>query len=285
MVIGLNEAGTTAPYVDVLAVNALDDQPIARLFCHAAHAVTLGGDNLLISADWPGYAQRAVEEQLGTPCVALFMQGCCGNINSHPRGTFEHAESQGRVIAEAVCAADSEAAWIAEAPICACSEPLALPLLPPPSVADAQAEVDRLEREQTGESQLANYGKQMMDQQLLSWAKGLLDLAESPSQNRTVPFEIQGIRVGEFVALGLPGEVFIEYGLNIDAESPFGVTAVAAYTNGNVGYIPTAAAYPEGGYEVLSAIRYYGTTMPAPESEELILQTARGVLEQLATSP
>lgn len=282
MVIGINENGTTAPYVDVLAVDGLDDTPIARLFCHAAHAVTLGGDNLQISGDWPGYAQRILEDQLGDTCVALFMQGCCGNINSHPRGSFEHAEAQGRTIARAVCDANAEADWSTDIPVSAASAPLELTLLPPPSPEDAQAELTRLEDTQTAERGSANYGNQIMNEHMVEWARQIAELAERPLQERTIPFEVQGIRAGEFAVVGLPGEVFVEYALNIDADSPFGVTTVAAYTNGNVGYIPTAAAYPEGGYEVTSAIRFYGTTMPVPGSEERILQTAKEVLQKLA---
>jgi len=54
-----------------------------------------------------------------------------------------------------------------------------------------------------------------------------------------------------------------------------------AYANGNIGYIPDARAYPEGGYEVDHAIRFYGDTMLAPESEKLILDSALGLLKQL----
>ena len=35
--------------------------------------------------------------------------------------------------------------------------------------------------------------------------------------------------------------------------SPFAHTMNLGYTNGDVGYIPTVAAYAEGGYEVASA--------------------------------
>jgi hypothetical protein len=63
------------PRVPVLVVRAADadpgGEPLAVVFGAGCHPVTLGWDNMLISGDYPGFAQRAVEARLpGT--VALF---------------------------------------------------------------------------------------------------------------------------------------------------------------------------------------------------------------------
>jgi hypothetical protein len=50
--------------------------------------------------------------------------------------------------------------------------------------------------------------------------------------------------------VGLPGEAFVEIGLGIVAESPFRFTAVAAYANDYLGYIPTDRAFLNRGYEI-----------------------------------
>ena len=50
-----------------------------------------------------------------------------------------------------------------------------------------------------------------------------------------------------------PGEIFTEIGQSIVARSPFPQTLYATYTNGTIGYVPTRAAYAEGGYEVTHA--------------------------------
>ena len=47
-----------------------------------------------------------------------------------------------------------------------------------------------------------------------------------------------------------PGEVFTELGQSIVARSPFPGTIFSGYTNEAIGYVPTPAAYSEGGYEV-----------------------------------
>jgi hypothetical protein len=61
--------------------------------------------------------------------------------------------------------------------------------------------------------------------------------------------EIQGIRIGEFVLVTFPGELFAEVGLRLKKQSPFPHTFIAAYSNGNVGYAPTADVYGSEAYE------------------------------------
>ena len=112
----------------------------------------------------------------------------------------------------------------------------------------------------------------------VKWAERILELAEAGATGRTIPYEVQAISLGDAAWVGLPGEVFVEYALNIDRASPFAQTTVAAYANDNPGYVPTAAAYLEGGYEVNDAIQFYGDMMMAPVSEEIILAAAGRVL-------
>lgn len=281
IVLGVNDAGPIEPHVNCLYVDEAAGRPLARLFCHAAHAVTLGGDNLLISGDWPGYAQRAVEEHYGPECVALFMQGCCGDINCRLRATFEAAEEQGRALAAEVIAGEGDAPRRPDPPLGASAETLHLPLLPPPPPEEARRLRDQLVAQAQAGRESANYGVRMMHEGVVRWADEIVRLAEEDCGPRTVPFEVQALRVGDLGIVGLPGEVFVGYALNITAASPLPLTAVAAYTNGNIGYVPTAAAYPEGGYEVESAIRFYGTTMPTPGCEEIILLEAGQRLRDL----
>jgi len=64
-----------------------------------------------------------------------------------------------------------------------------------------------------------------------------------------IPAEIQALRVGDFVLVTFPGEPFAEVGLRIKKRSPFVNTFVAGYTNGRIGYAPTADAYDKDAYE------------------------------------
>ena len=275
MQIGVNQGGPVDSGIHVLRVETLAGSPVAHLFCHAAHAVTLGGDNLAISADWPGYARRAIESAAGGQ--ALFLQGCCGNINCHERNSFAAAESQGRAVADAVLhavAGDLRSGGS----LATASELLDLPLLPPPSPEQCAQLLAHAENARTQLPPDANRGHRWMADAHVAWAE---DLSRLDDGVRTLPYEVQTLRIGDGVLVVLPGEVFIEYALQIAAASSFAATMVAAYASDCPSYIPTTAAYAEGGYEVDNAIRYYGTTMPTPDMESRILAATAGLLARL----
>jgi hypothetical protein len=63
------------------------------------------------------------------------------------------------------------------------------------------------------------------------------------------PIDVSCLRVGTVRILHLPGELFVEYQLAAKAMRPDLHVAMAAYGNYGPGYIGTAAAYQQGGYE------------------------------------
>jgi hypothetical protein len=66
--------------------------------------------------------------------------------------------------------------------------------------------------------------------------------------------EVQVITLGDKIAwVALPGEIFTELGSAIKQASPFPLTIVAELAHGPVTYIPNAAAFPQGNYEVVSS--------------------------------
>ena len=66
--------------------------------------------------------------------------------------------------------------------------------------------------------------------------------------------EVQVISLGDDLAwVSLPGEIFVELGLQIKRGSPFKQTMIAELANGSIGYVPTRVAYSQGNYEVVSA--------------------------------
>lgn len=62
--------------------------------------------------------------------------------------------------------------------------------------------------------------------------------------------------------------------------SPFAHTMYLGYTNGDVGYFPTIAAYAEGGYEVETAhFHYCLPAAVAPDSAGRVVDTSVALLE------
>ena len=84
------------------------------------------------------------------------------------------------------------------------------------------------------------------------------------------------LRIGGVAFATFPGELFAEIGANIKRRSPHPNTLAWSYCNGSVGYLPTAASYPDGGYEIR-------TTHCAPEAEAIYTEGALQLLARVAT--
>jgi hypothetical protein len=92
--------------------------------------------------------------------------------------------------------------------------------------------------------------------------------------------EIQGIRIGDLALIGLPGEVFVETGLEIKARARSrGIKAVVVeLANDYLGYLPTDQAFSDGGYEV-GVARSLGF---GPGLERSLLEEAKAILRDLS---
>ena len=114
----------------------------------------------------------------------------------------------------------------------------------------------------------------------VAWAEDSLRAARDGGEQTQV-FEVQTMRIGDLALVAYPGEMFVDYQLTMDREAPFSRTFTLGYTNGCIGYVPTADAYPEGGYEVETAFRYYGTLMITSDCEGMIKGATFEMLEGL----
>lgn len=92
------------------------------------------------------------------------------------------------------------------------------------------------------------------DTTIFKFAHREMQLPIRPEGN--VPNKLDGlarlsaIRIGALAVLFLPGEPFVEIALAIERSSPFEHTIVVGFGENNIGYIPTEAAFGQGGYEV-----------------------------------
>ncbi|MDA1192491.1 MAG: neutral/alkaline non-lysosomal ceramidase N-terminal domain-containing protein [Candidatus Poribacteria bacterium] len=280
--LGFNEKGVVVPHADVLRIDTADGELLATWFAHACHPTTVGGDNLAISAEWCGVAVNAVEAVCGG--TAMFAQGCCGDINPKPRGTYDNLIRAGKKLGGAVIAGVEDIFTIEDAPVLdARMEVLPLAVQPPPPLEEAERELAAFtEQVEQAKREGLHRGHVWLREAARDWMAALRDYALKPDETpTTIGFEVQALRIGDFAVVGLPGEVFAEIGNAIDDASPFAQTSVLGYTNGCHGYVPTESAYALGGYEVDNAIRYYGTLMFAPESDGQLRAGAGRILQQL----
>ncbi|MEA3365785.1 MAG: C45 family autoproteolytic acyltransferase/hydrolase, partial [Candidatus Hydrogenedentes bacterium] len=100
------EDGPVDVQLGVLRVNDSDGNALAiigNFGVRCGGAVVPGPEMLTLSADYPGYFCAHVEELAGPECVAMFLQGACGDVawaNSDEAKGWAHAESAGKLLAE-----------------------------------------------------------------------------------------------------------------------------------------------------------------------------------------
>lgn len=277
VVLGHDPDGPVAPHAHVMTVHTA--RGLAVIFQHACHPVVLDNSNHAISADFPGAACAEVEGRTGA--FAMYINGAAGDIN--PRctgGTFEDVASLGGELGAAVATAAEAAKPLASALVSARFQRLDLPLMPPPPTARAAWERARRTLEMVLKSCGDEWARRVPQAQL-DWSRAWLETARDPQAVTTQSFEIQGLRIGGLTWLGMEGEIFVRYQLDLEAASQ-GPVVLCGYANGCIGYVPTQDEYERGGYEVKEAYKVYPSVlMIAPQSDAIIRRTARELLRAL----
>ncbi len=246
--------GPVDPTVTALLVEALDGTPLALWANLALHYVGTD-DERAVSADYYGAFAWAVPRLLGDGCVGLLTNGASGDVNAIDLEPVVPARgaARARLVARAVAAAAVNAARLGrrpEAPLLAADVvPLALQRCPisADDVAGAEAILGRTDPDPEPAASFGFVvGQPIPARQARTYARDVLALAAMPNAGTT---EIQVMRLGGLALVALPGEIFVELGLAIKAASPFPTTAIVGLANDQVGYVPTAAAFGQGGYE------------------------------------
>jgi hypothetical protein len=284
IVLGENGSGLYDPTLAVLRVDhAGTGTALACWFSHATHPVIMSGANTGISAEWPGIASEAVAKVLG--CVAQFAQGCCGDINPVRRGDHAVVRSVGHELAGSVLTAWERAEPVEAAGSAAALETVLLPqhLPSPAEAAAALAEVQARYAEYLARDPVSSPAdrRRRGEHGLLIWAEEFATAARS----EVLPaarMEVQALRLGDVRIVATGAETFMAYAPAIQQRGGDHRTVVLGYTNGCIGYLPTADAFPLGGYEVETAYKYYGTLMVTPAAEQQTLEAAQRLLAAVA---
>jgi len=271
----INDINSPTGLVDnevIVAVVELEgEQKSGVLFNYAAHSLAMSRNRSQISADYPGRAVRYLEGEGGFG-FAQFLQGCAGNLNIKFHGDEEEADMAGKWLGQAVLGAAASAEPSASSEVCMVTETVRLPW----------GEIASKEEAMQAMSAKPD------DRRTVEWARGVIQAHDENSISPHAEVIVQAAKIGDAVFVALPGEVFVEIGLAIKRAADVEDCFVVAYSNNcEVGYIPTAAAFSEGGYEVDSAPHYYGLFRLSPECERIMvdagLGAVRSVLEGEAT--
>jgi len=239
--LGLNPDGPVDRQFNLIRLTRPDGSLIALVANYAMHGTVMSGQNLQISGDAPGTVTAYLEEKLGG--TVLYVNGAAGNIapiySVYPTPGAGHL-SQFRVllgdrILEALASMGPGTSDV--------------------SMRHAERIVDTPRRAE------------------LVWPDELGAYAGTVDRPM-VRLPIRFVRINDTVIWSAPVEMFTEIAMDVRGSSPFAHTFYFGYTNGWLGYLPTAKAFDEGGYEPR-------TSPFVPQVEADVRQSVSAVIQEL----
>jgi len=215
--LGLNPDGPVDRQIGLLRLERPDGSPLALIANYAMHGTVLGGRWLEISGDGPGIVAGYVEEKLGVPL--LYVNGAAGNIA--PIYTVQENPKAAKMGEFRVLLGDR--------------------ILESSRTLGPGGDV----RLWIGEKWVETPRKPG-----LGWPPELSRYAaRTAGGENLVRIPVRFLRAGDVVMWGAPVELFCEIAIRVRNESPFRQTFFFGYANGWLGYLPTADAFGQGGYE------------------------------------
>ncbi len=240
----------------------------------STHPDVIGGE--YYSADWPGFARRFVEsDHLGVSCI--FFTGAQGDSNHidffKPKeerlvggNGYTHSRFMGRTVADAVAAVWEDLTPHADGKVDA-----AMTTIYNRSNTSGEEKYDEckamykayydgtLDYKPTGEQ--------------LAFARRVIHIRENMSIYRQLP--ITAVKISDVVIVGFAGEPFTDYAREVRRVAGDKFALTFCLTNGYQGYLPTAKAFAEGGYEAANS--HFTSTL-----QEQAIAAAEELLKQIS---
>ena len=227
---------------------------------YGLHADTVNGE--MISSDFPGWMRRTIAKTLdGTKCI--FFNGCEGDVGSthvFPSGgdmndteiSFDNemkspgmARFVGRALAGTVLQVFDKVEYIPVEKLAITSKTITVPAnVPDPK--DLPLAHKYRDLHAAGRDDLIPYTAMQLTT-VVAEANRMCRLENGPT---SFNLTFTGLRIGDVVFAGIPGEPFTGIGVQIkDTTEGWKAIMPCALTNGSQGYFPMRDAFDEGGYE------------------------------------
>ncbi len=215
--LGLNPDGPVDRQIGLIRLERLNGSLIGLIANYAMHGTVMSGQNLQISGDGPGTVAAYVEEKLGAPM--LYINGAAGNIapiySVYPDPKSGHLAQFNVLLGDRILEAGRNLGG---------------------STSDVALWV--------GEKMIETPRKSGLD-----WPAELSRYAAAGPAGAMVRLPVRFAKINDTLLWAAPVELFCEIATRVRNESPFPRTFYFGYTNGWFGYLPTAQAFGEGGYE------------------------------------
>ena len=278
--------GPRDPEVAIIAVKDAETDKISAVsLIYSMHPTVMHEDSKLVSSDFPGYAREYLKKEFGKNLTVMYHTGPEGNQSPryHVKGqTFAEAERLGNILGKTVVGKIKELndEDFSDNPVLAVSGTRFIPKRRSlPSVADAeknlafrQNEFARLKAENAGHgpvrtAECAVFGAEST----LRLAKRAEDGSLEKMFAANPDAEIQALRIGNAYFIGFPGEVFVEYSLDLKRKSPEKTFAIGLANGELQGYVVTENA---DGYEA-------DNSTLSPETGKIMVNAALDLIKKI----
>jgi neutral ceramidase len=277
--------GPSDPGVYVTGVKDENGVLRACVINYALHPTFLHADNTLVSADYPGYMRKYIEKRY-PGSIMLFMQGCSGDQSSrHFRigQSFSEADRVGTLLGAEASRVLDLMIYKNSAKIIVSDKDLEIGIRRFPEKSDAEEKLRTAEKEYRDlaeknapyivlqDANVRLLGAEDMLGYIVMLEKGAgIELYDDEK-----PAQIVAVSIGEGRIISMPGEVFVEFGLEIRNRFKNRTIQIACNSNGCLpGYVYTRDSLITGGYEV-------DTSMLSEDMGENMADTAVSLLGRM----
>lgn len=273
------KGGICDPTVNVLAVKDRAGTVRGILASYALHPTYLHAENVLVSADYPGFI-RSFLKFAYPEAVFLFAQGTSGDQSSRYHRTgqnFEEACRVGTTLGVEIhrCIEAMEFTDVPRLKLLRRTLELPRKTFPLEQEAKDARDAARARFASLKDADYITYRNAELD---MFGAEHIYDLSREAASgfvDPDLPAQYQVLNVGDCAVVGLQGEYFVELGLAIKANPRFKKTFVCTLVGGRLpGYLYTPEAIGDGGYEV-------GNSTFAPEAGPLVCDTVLEMLQEV----
>lgn len=233
--------------IGLIRIDKESGAPLALISNYAIHGTVLSGNNLQISGDVQGVVSNYVEKEIGVPL--LFINGAAGDVTPIHRWTNNPQEG----FLEKFHALLGDKIIEANQRLCYTTNKIKL---------------------RSGALTVETPRKPG-----LGWPSDLDAYTSTKDKIKMVRLPVRFLTINDDIAIwGAPIELFSTIATEVREDSPFQNTFFFGYTNGWLGYLPTASAWPHGGYEVNAVSPF------TPVAEKELKEAVLGYLEGLGKS-
>ncbi|WP_027624149.1 neutral/alkaline non-lysosomal ceramidase N-terminal domain-containing protein [Clostridium lundense] len=244
--------------VYILKILKTSGDILALIINYSCHPTVMGSNNLYVTADFAGVVQNLIEKHYKNNCIAMFTNGACGDQSTRytrKEQSFKEVKRLGNILYKSVVnIADAINKYEDTISMECIKTTYEFPMKDLPNYNEALTRYReaKLLKEQALNNNVssAEIRKAITRYQGASITLKLIDLFKK--ENKIIDF-IHIIKINKIVFVGLPIELFSEYGFKIKSLSKYENTIIVDYTNNLLGYVYTPDSYKDGDYEAWSS--------------------------------